>query len=71
MNLGVPWIVRVHGPYSYRSPLYRVRTADEGDKIAADLIEQTIFFKGPENVAAILLEGYSGSSGILQGGEAF
>ncbi len=68
---GVPWIVRVHGPYSYRSPLYRERTADEGDKIAADLIEQTILFEGPENVAAILLEGYSGSSGIVQGGEAF
>ncbi len=68
---GVPWIVRVHGPYSYRSPMYNGRSADEGDAIVADLIEQTILFEGPENVAAILLEGYSGTSGIMQGGDAF
>ena len=68
---GVPWIVRVHGPYSYRSPLYNGRSADEGDAISAELIEQTIQFEGPENVAAILLEGYSGTSGIMQGGDAF
>jgi taurine--2-oxoglutarate transaminase len=68
---GVPWIVRVHGPYPYRSPIYRGRSADEGDGVAADLIEQTILFEGPENVAAILLEGYSGSSGIVQGGDRF
>jgi len=36
-----------------------------------DLMEQTILFEGPENVAAILLEGYNGSSGIVQGGERF
>jgi taurine--2-oxoglutarate transaminase len=68
---GVPWIVRVHGPYPYRSPLYRGRSSDEGDGVAADLIEQTILFEGPDNVAAILLEGYSGSSGIVQGGDVF
>ena len=68
---GVPWIVRVHGPYVYRSPLYNGRSAEEGDAIAADLIEQTIQFEDPQNVAAILLEGYSGTSGIVQGGDAF
>ncbi len=68
---GVPWIVRVHGPYAYRSPIYRGRSADEGDEIVADLIEETLLFEGPENVAAILLEGYNGSSGIVQGGDAF
>ncbi len=68
---GVPWIVRVHGPYSYRSPIYRGRSVDEGDEVVADLIEETILFEGPENVAAIMLEGYSGSSGIVQGGDAF
>ncbi|MDK1029018.1 MAG: aminotransferase class III-fold pyridoxal phosphate-dependent enzyme [Anaerolineae bacterium] len=68
---GVPWIVRVHGPFPYRSPIYHGRTKDEGDKVAADLIEQTILFEGPQNIAAILLEGYSGSSGIMQGGDAF
>lgn len=68
---GVPWIVHVHDPYAYRSPLYTGRTQEEGDRALGDLIEQTVLFEGPENVAAILLEGYSGSSGIIQGGEAF
>jgi taurine--2-oxoglutarate transaminase len=68
---GVPWIVRVHGPYPYRSPIYHGRSPDEGDSVVIDLIEQTILYEGPENVAAILLEGYSGSSGIVQGGDRF
>jgi taurine--2-oxoglutarate transaminase len=68
---GVPWIVHIHDPYAYRSPLYAGRTQEEGDHALGDLIEQTVRFEGPENVAAILLEGYSGSSGIIQGGEAF
>ena len=68
---GVPWIVRVHGPYPYRSPIYSGRSAEEGDQATVDLIEQTILFEGPENTAAILLEGYSGSSGIMQGGDTF
>lgn len=68
---GVPWIVRFHGPYSYRNPVYRDRTPDEGEQIVVDQLEDTILFEGPENVAAILLEGYSGSSGIMQGGDVF
>lgn len=68
---GVPWIVHIHDPYPYRSPIYRGRSPEEGDQALGDLIEQTVLFEGPENVAAILLEGYSGSSGILQGGETF
>lgn len=68
---GVPWIVHIHDPYSYRSPLYRGRTVQEGDELLADLIEDTVLFEGPENIAAFLLEGYSGSSGILQGGEVY
>ena len=68
---GVPWIVHIHDPYAYRSPIYRGRNMDEGDAILGDLIEETVLYEGPENVGAILLEGYSGSSGILQGGEVF
>jgi taurine--2-oxoglutarate transaminase len=68
---GIPWIVRVHGPDPYRSPIYRGLGPDEGDGIVVDLIEQTILFEGPENVAAILMEGYSGTSGIVQGGDPF
>ncbi len=68
---GVPWIVRVHDPYAYRSPLYRDRTAAQGDQALIDQIADTILYEGPESIAAILLEGYSGSSGVIQGGEVF
>jgi taurine--2-oxoglutarate transaminase len=68
---GVPWIVHLHDPYAYRSPIYRGRSEDEGDKALIDLTEETVLYEGPENVAAILLEGYSGSSGIIQGGETY
>lgn len=68
---GVPWIVHFHGPYAYRNPIYRQRSEEQGDEIIADLLEQTVLYEGPENIAAILLEGYSGSSGILQGGDVF
>ena len=68
---GVSWIVHVHDPYAYRSPIYRGRTREEGDTVVADLIEETVQFEGPENVAGILLESYSGTSGIIQGGEVF
>ena len=68
---GVPWIVRIHDPYAYRSPIYRGRTQEEGDNALVDLIEDTIKYEGPEYIAAILLEGYSGSSGIIQGGDTF
>jgi taurine--2-oxoglutarate transaminase len=68
---GVPWVVHIHDPYAYRSPIYRGRTQEEGDLILGDLIEETVQYEGPENIAAILLEGYSGTSGIIQGGEIF
>jgi taurine--2-oxoglutarate transaminase len=68
---GVPWIVHVHDPYAYRSPIYRGRSVDEGDAVLADLIEETVIYEGPQNVAGILIEGYSGTSGIIQGGQVF
>ncbi len=68
---GVPWIVRIHDPYAYRSPLYRERGREEGDQALVDQIRETVEYEGPQNVAAILLEGYSGTSGIMQGGEVF
>lgn len=68
---GVPWIVHIHDPYPYRSPLYRGRTPAEGDQALVDQIAETIVYEGPDQIAAILLEGYSGASGILQGGETF
>lgn len=68
---GVPWIVRIHDPYAYRSPLYEGRTQGQGDAALVAQIRDTIELEGPETIAALLLEGYSGSSGIIQGGEVF
>lgn len=68
---GVPWVIHFHGPYAYRNPIYRDLSEEQGDAVIADLLEETVQFEGPQNIAAIMLEGYSGSSGILQGGEIF
>lgn len=62
---GVPWIVRMFDPYSYRSPIYRHCSPEQGDQALVDLIEEQIKLEGPDHIAAILLEGYSGSSGII------
>jgi taurine--2-oxoglutarate transaminase len=63
---GVPWIVRLPDPYAYRNPVYRGRTQEEGDRIIAEQIEDIVQMEGPDQCAAILLEGYSGSSGVMQ-----
>lgn len=68
---GIEGIVRIHSADPLRSPIYKGRTPEEGDAIIADLLEQTINFEGPQYVAAILLEGYSGTSGIYQPGLTF
>ncbi|MCB9128246.1 MAG: aminotransferase class III-fold pyridoxal phosphate-dependent enzyme [Ardenticatenales bacterium] len=61
---GVPWIVRAHDPYRYRCLF--CRELDGCNLICEDHIEQTIEMEGPQNVAAVLLEGWSGSSGLIQ-----
>ncbi len=68
---GVPWIVRMPDPYAYRNPIYNGRTQDEGDAIIVDLVEDQILMEGPESVAAILVEGYSGTSGVIQPGAVY
>jgi taurine--2-oxoglutarate transaminase len=35
------------------------------------MVEDIILLEGPETIAAILLEGYSGTSGIIQGGDEY
>jgi len=68
---GVPWIVRMPDPYAYRNPIYTGRTQEEGDAIIADLIEDIVQMEGPQYCAAILVEGYSGSSGVMQPTEVY
>lgn len=68
---GIPGIVRLPDPYAYRSPVYQGRTQDEGDAIMADMVEEIVIMEGPEHCAAILIEGYSGSSGVIQPGPVY
>ncbi len=63
---GVPWIVRLPDPYAYRNPLYRGHTAEEGDLLVLEMIEDIIISEGPQECAALMIEGYSGSSGVIQ-----
>ena len=68
---GIPDIVRLPDPYAYRSPVYQGRTQAEGDAIMADMVEEIVQMEGPQSCAAILLEGYSGTSGIIQPSEVY
>jgi len=63
---GIPDIVRLPDPYAYRSPVYNGRTQEEGDAIMADMVEEIVQMEGPQYCAAILIEGFSGTSGIIQ-----
>jgi taurine--2-oxoglutarate transaminase len=63
---GIPDIVSLPDPYAYRSPVYKGRTQEEGDAIMADMVEEIVQMEGPQYCAAILIEGYSGTSGIIQ-----
>jgi taurine--2-oxoglutarate transaminase len=60
---GVGWVVHVHDPYRYRCLF--CRDLDACNLMCARHIEQVVQFEGPETIAAIILEGYSGSSGII------
>lgn len=58
-------IVHVENPYFYRCP-WHSRTLEECAERAAANVEQVIKYEGPNTVAAILLEGESGSSGCIK-----
>ncbi len=61
----VGWIIHMHDPYSYRSPIYKNLSPEQGDMLLCDLLEETIKLEGESTVAAVLLEGFSGSSGVI------
>lgn len=60
-----PNFIHVENPYFYRDP-WNSKTKEECAKNAADHMERIIKFEGPNNVAAILMEGESGSSGCIK-----
>jgi len=61
----VPNMIHVENPYFYRCP-WNSSSQEECAELAAANMERVIQFENPENVAAILLEGESGSSGCMK-----
>ncbi|AFZ67766.1 aminotransferase class III-fold pyridoxal phosphate-dependent enzyme [Deinococcus peraridilitoris] len=60
---GVPNIVRVFDPYCYRCPFGK--TPDSCGRECVTHIEEVIQMEGPHNIAAIMVEGITGSNGLL------
>jgi len=56
-------VVHVQDPYCYRCPFGW--TLETCHRECIDHVEQVIKFEGPENVAAVLLEGVTGTSGLI------
>ncbi|MBC6605676.1 aminotransferase class III-fold pyridoxal phosphate-dependent enzyme [Hymenobacter sp. BT188] len=61
----MPSVVHVENPYFYRCPWYST-TPEECAERAAAHMERVIQYEGPGNVAAILMEGESGTSGCIK-----
>jgi taurine---2-oxoglutarate transaminase len=59
-----PNFIHVEDPFCYRCPFGQTFGACQYE--CASHIERVIEFEGPENVAAILMEGESGSSGCIK-----
>lgn len=62
---GVPNIVHVQNPYFYRCP-WGTTSFEECGEMAARNLEQVIQFENPDAIAAIIMEGESGSSGCIK-----
>ncbi len=60
-----PNFIHVENPFFYRDP-WNSATPEECSENAAAHMERIIKFEGPNNVAAILMEGESGSSGCIK-----
>ncbi|SMB83866.1 aminotransferase class III-fold pyridoxal phosphate-dependent enzyme [Deinococcus hopiensis] len=60
---GMPGIVRVFDPYCYRCPFGK--TPDSCGRECVSHIEEVIQMEGPQNIAAVLVEGITGSNGLL------
>jgi taurine--2-oxoglutarate transaminase len=60
---GIPGIVRVFDPHCYRCVFGQEPATCQRECISH--VEEVIQFEGPENVAALLFEGVTGTSGII------
>jgi len=61
----IPNVIRVENPYFYRCP-WNSRTFEECGELALRNLEQVLQYENPDSIAAILMEGESGSSGCLK-----
>ncbi len=64
-NQGVTNIVHVENPYFYRCP-WKSGSIEECGERAAENLERIIRFENPGSIAAILIEGESGTSGCIK-----
>jgi taurine--2-oxoglutarate transaminase len=60
-----PGFVQVENPYFYRCP-WNTSSIEECGEMALRNLEQVILYENPHSVAAILMEGESGSSGCIK-----
>ena len=65
----IPNVVHVEDPYCYRCPWGQ--KAESCQKECVSHVERIIEFEGPQNVAAILMEGESGTSGCIKYPEGY
>ncbi len=61
----VPHMIHVENPYSYRCP-WGTDSPEACGEAAARNIENIIKYENPDSIAAILMEGESGSSGCIK-----
>jgi taurine--2-oxoglutarate transaminase len=64
-NQQVPNCIHVENPYYYRCPWYSSSFEECGERAIKNL-ENTILYEGPNNIAAIMMEGESGTSGCIK-----
>ena len=64
-NQAMPNVVHVENPYAYRCP-WGSTSVEQCGELALAHLERVINFENPDNVAAILFEGESGSSGCIK-----
>ncbi|HSV50779.1 MAG TPA: aminotransferase class III-fold pyridoxal phosphate-dependent enzyme [Burkholderiaceae bacterium] len=60
----LPGIVKFFAPYPYRSPFFAADAAEESHR-ALDHLEKVVSHEGAQNIAAIMLEPITGSSGLV------
>lgn len=61
---GMPGVVKLWGPYAYRSAFHATSEAQECERALAHL-DEVLMVEGPHTVAAIILETVVGTNGIL------